>query len=220
MQIVRLTYNGNEMQLTINSTTAYLNGVAQTLETAPVVINDRTMLPIRFVAGSFDFYVSWDDANQLVTIKNTPQDEAGAVLEAGIVTSRDDLTFPVGDAVSGAFTGMAYLTPMINNDEIYHFPQTNNVTFEPEARSYWHSHGGIIMIGTGGIGYYQEEGRLIIHKGDVVECPEGEKHWHGGSADASFAYIAVNTNKELTGLEWFDRISDEEYDSLAELITE
>lgn len=367
MQTVGLTYNGSEIQLTINSTTAYLNGAAQTLETAPIIINDRTMLPIRFIAESFDFNVSWDDANQLVTITNTPQDEIDSVLEASIVTSRDDLTFPVGDAVSGAFTGTAYLTPMINNDEIYHFPQTNNVTFEPGARSYWHSHGGMIMIGTGGVGYYQEEGQpvQIIRKGDVVECPEGvkhwhsaapnswfsqlviydshyapegevpesepvtdeqynnlefadytpqvsadngfmfekaaealvsdtfngpayvssiigednvagapglhyvvfdpgvinnwhtheggqiliatdgigyhqiegqpvevlypgdvaycppgEKHWHGGSADTSFAHIAVNTNPELTGLEWFDRISDEEYDSLAELITE
>ncbi len=42
----------------------------------------------------------------------------------------------------------------------------------------------------------------------------GVKHWHGGSADSSFAHIAVNTNPELTGLEWFDRISDEEYRQL------
>ena len=47
--------------------------------------------------------------------------------------------------------------------------------------------------------------------GDVALCPPGEKHWHGGSADTSFAHIAVNTNPELTGLEWFDRLSAEEY---------
>lgn len=69
---------------------------------------------------------------------------------------------------------------------------------------------------TGGVGYYQEEGKpaQIIRKGDVVECPPGVKHWHGGSADTSFAHIAANTNPEQTGLEWFDRISDEEYSQL------
>jgi len=40
------------------------------------------------------------------------------------------------------------------------------------------------------------------------------KHWHGGSSDTSFAHIAANTNPELTGLSWFDRISDEEYNQL------
>lgn len=46
------------------------------------------------------------------------------------------------------FTGTAYLSPMINNDEIYHFPQTDNVTFDPGARSGWHSHGGSRFSGT------------------------------------------------------------------------
>ena len=46
-------------------------------------------------------------------------------------------------------------------------------------------------------------------------CSPGVKHWHGGSADTTFAHIAVNTNPQLTGLEWFDRISEEEYAQLA-----
>ena len=52
-----------------------------------------------------------------------------------------------------------------------------------------------MILVTGGVGYYQE-GKVaqIIRKGDVVECPEGAKHWHGGSANTSFAHIAVNTN--------------------------
>ena len=49
----------------------------------------------------------------------------------GIVTTSDALTFPLGMEVhSDTFTGAAYLSPMIENDDIYHFPQTNNVTFE------------------------------------------------------------------------------------------
>ncbi len=114
------------------------------------------------------------------------------------------------------YTRTAYIAQMIPNDEVYHFPQTNHITFAPGARSGWHSHGGMVILVTGGIGYYQEEGKpsQIIRKGDVVEYPEGVKHWHGGSANTSFAHIAVNTNPELTGLEWFNRISDEEYQKL------
>ena len=55
-----------------------------------------------------------------------------------------------------------------------------------------------------------------MYPGDVALCPPGVKHWHGGSADTEFAHIAANTNPELTGLEWFDRISAEEYGKLSQ----
>lgn len=54
----------------------------------------------------------------------------------------------------------------------------------------------------------------VLYPGDVALCPPGVKHWHGGSADASFGHIAVNTNPELAGLTWFDRITEEEYAAL------
>lgn len=55
----------------------------------------------------------------------------------------------------------------------------------------------------------------VLHPGDVAFCPPGVRHWHGGSANTEFAHIAVNTNPELTGLEWYDRISDKEYAALS-----
>ncbi|KUO77104.1 MAG: hypothetical protein APF81_09970 [Desulfosporosinus sp. BRH_c37] len=55
---------------------------------------------------------------------------------------------------------------------------------------------------------------IFYYPGDVAFCPPGVKHWHGGSADTSFAHIAVNTNPERSGVEWFDRISEEEYSQL------
>lgn len=283
---------------------------------------------------------------------------------SGIAASGEELPFPLGQKIeSDSFTGNAYIEMMIANDDTYHFPQTNHLTFEPGARSSWHNHGGMVLLATGGVGYYQEEGKpaqilrpgdvvniepgvrhwhgatpdswfsqivifdshyvpeggeapaeepvtdeqynaleteeyagrtvtpdnefmfarapgavefetfsgpsyvsslleannaagapelhyvvfdpgvinnwhtheggqiliatdgigyhqmegeevQVLYPGDVALCPPGVKHWHGGSADTSFAHIAVNTNPELTGLEWFDRISDEEYDKL------
>lgn len=68
-----LKYGNDEIRLTIGSTTAYLNGEAHTLDTAPEDINDRTMLPIRFIAESFKFSVDWDEEQQLVTITKGAQ---------------------------------------------------------------------------------------------------------------------------------------------------
>ncbi len=68
--IATLTYNGNVIKLTIGSATAYLNDAAQTLDVAPVIINDRTMLPIRFIAESFGYTVMWNESAQTVTIMN------------------------------------------------------------------------------------------------------------------------------------------------------
>ena len=71
-QEVKLKYGSDEIRLTIDSQTAYLNNNAQSLDTAPVLMNDRTMLPIRFIAEGFNFKVLWDAAAQTVTItKNT-----------------------------------------------------------------------------------------------------------------------------------------------------
>ena len=67
-QEVTLNYGEDEIRLVIDSTTAYLNGEAQTLDVAPTVINDRTMLPIRFIAESFKFNVDWNGTEQKVTI--------------------------------------------------------------------------------------------------------------------------------------------------------
>ncbi len=67
-QMATLTLGEDTIRLTIGSTTAYLNDAAHTLDVAPIVVNDRTMLPIRFIAESFQFDVAWDGESQSVTI--------------------------------------------------------------------------------------------------------------------------------------------------------
>ena len=70
-QTVLLAYNGNIITLAIDNPTAFLNDDAVTLDTAPTIINDRTMLPIRFIAESFEFNVDWNGEEQKVTISNS-----------------------------------------------------------------------------------------------------------------------------------------------------
>ncbi len=67
-QEVTLALGQNTILLTLNNTTAYLNGKAQTLDTAPTAINNRTMLPIRFIAESFEYDVDWNGEAQAITI--------------------------------------------------------------------------------------------------------------------------------------------------------
>ena len=118
---------------------------------------------------------------------------------------------------SDTFTGPVYVSSLIGADNAAGAPELHYVVFDPGVINNWHTHeGGQILIATDGIGYHQIEGESvqILYPGEVAFCPPGAKHWHGGSADTSFAHIAVNTNPDLTGLEWFDRISEEEYDAL------
>ncbi len=67
-QTVTLTYQDDTIRLTVNSTEAYLNNEASTLDVAPAIINDRTMMPIRFIAEGFQFTVEWAQDTQTVTI--------------------------------------------------------------------------------------------------------------------------------------------------------
>lgn len=63
-----LTMNGNKIQLDIGNETAYLNGEEKILDTAPIIVNDRTMFPIRFIAESFGLNVNWNEQDKTVTI--------------------------------------------------------------------------------------------------------------------------------------------------------
>ena len=119
--------------------------------------------------------------------------------------------------VSDTFSGPAYVSTLVGGDNAAGAPELHYVVFEPGVVNNWHTHqGGQILIATDGIGYHQLQGEevQVMHPGDVAYCPPGVPHWHGGSADTEFAHIAVNTNPEQSGVEWFGRISQEEYEAL------
>ena len=92
-----LNYGKDKIDLVIDSTTAYLNGEAIVIDTAPAIINDRTMLPIRFIAESFQFDVKWDDDTQTITITKEATEKPDAVSSA--TTVKDSLS-PSSDATS------------------------------------------------------------------------------------------------------------------------
>ena len=93
-----------------------------------------------------------------------------------------------------------------------------SVTFEPRARTAWHSHPrGQILIVTAGTGRVQLWGGPIeeIRAGDVVRIPAGQKHWHGASPQASMTHIAMTEHRDGTAVEWMEKVSDDQYDAAA-----
>jgi len=90
-----------------------------------------------------------------------------------------------------------------------------SVTFEPGARTAWHSHPrGQILIVTAGIGRVRLWGGPIeeIRVGDVVRIPPGQKHWHGASPQASMTHLAITEHRDGTVVQWMEKVSDEQYD--------
>nr|WP_238319312.1 cupin domain-containing protein [Parvularcula oceani] len=92
------------------------------------------------------------------------------------------------------------------------------VSFEPGARTAWHSHPlGQTLIVTEGVGWTQVEGgeKLEFHEGDVLLCPRDKKHWHGATPDAAMTHIAIQEALDGTNVVWGEKVTDEEYLSAA-----
>ncbi|MBF4491337.1 cupin domain-containing protein [Flavobacterium sp. MR2016-29] len=88
------------------------------------------------------------------------------------------------------------------------------VTFEPCARSNWHSNASLqLLIATNGNGYYQEKGSAIrlLHKDEVVTILPGIEHWYGATPFSKFSYIAIITEIDKGHGMWLESVSDEEY---------
>jgi quercetin dioxygenase-like cupin family protein len=88
------------------------------------------------------------------------------------------------------------------------------VTFEPGARSAWHSHPlGQRLIATSGLGWTQVEGGGVqeIRPGDVVWCPPNVKHWHGATPSTAMSHVAVQEALNGKVVEWMEKVTDERY---------
>ena len=122
--------------------------------------------------------------------------------------------FPKGEKITNNnFSGTVYLKMMGASDTALH-TSFGNVTFEPKARTNWHSHpGGQILLITEGKGYYQAKGEpaRLLRKGYVVEIPRNVVHWHGAAPDSAFAHIAISLNTDDGGAVWLQPVTDEEY---------
>jgi 4-carboxymuconolactone decarboxylase len=124
--------------------------------------------------------------------------------------------FPKGQKLpSEWFTGNAFIHPLVAKDKNNEF-SAGVVTFEPGARTIWHTHPkGQVLIVLEGEGFYQEKGKPAqrIKKSDVVNIPENIEHWHGASPSTKMSHIAITNFKDDVQVTWLQPVTEEEYNN-------
>lgn len=190
--------------------------------------NGITRTEISEIITHMAFYAGWPKAwaafNQAKEV--WAEDDA-----TGNNCNIQELTFPIGQpntAYSKYFIGNSHLASLVPKNlkegEQSVLPM-NNVTFEPGCRNNWHIHHGArqILICVSGKGWYQEWGKpaIALKAGDIIDIPEGVKHWHGAQKDSWFQHIATHVKVENSQPgsepnEWLEPVSDEEYANLSE----
>ena len=120
---------------------------------------------------------------------------------------------PSGKGPAEYFTGTVRVDPLFNAPEPARVLGAL-VTFEPGARTAWHSHPlGQTLIVTAGCGLIQRWGGPIeeIRPGDVVWIAPGEKHWHGAAPTTAMSHIAIVEQIEGKSADWMEKVSDDQY---------
>jgi quercetin dioxygenase-like cupin family protein len=111
------------------------------------------------------------------------------------------------------FTGNVRIDPLFSATEPSRV-QAGLVTFEPGARTAWHTHPlGQNLVVLSGCGWTQCWGgpKKEIRAGDVVSRPCGGKHWHGATATTGMSHIAIQEALDGKVVEWMEKVTDEQY---------
>jgi quercetin dioxygenase-like cupin family protein len=111
------------------------------------------------------------------------------------------------------FTGVVRIDPLNTAPEPARVSAAS-VTFEPGARTAWHTHPlGQTLIVTAGVGWTQCEGGPIveIRAGDVIWCPCRHRHWHGATPTTAMTHIAVQEALDGKVVDWMEHVTDAEY---------
>lgn len=150
------------------------------------------MQPAAGLAADADPLVEKTEAEQTITRAGTQAVSAGSS-DYFTGTVRVEMVWPANEAINAS---------------------GGKVTFEPGARSAWHTHPkGQHFVVIGGTGLTQEWGKPIqeIKEGDVIWCPPGVKHWHGAAATTAMTHIAVTGTENGKNVDWMEKVSDEQY---------
>jgi Uncharacterized conserved protein, contains double-stranded beta-helix domain len=126
--------------------------------------------------------------------------------------------FRAGSVLSGVgnaeyFTGRVRLDPLIAS-EVTGRVSSAAVTFEPGARTHWHTHpAGQALIVTAGVGRVQRAGGPVetIRPGDVVWFAPGEKHWHGAAPGTGMTHIAIHEVIDGSSVTWLEPVAEADY---------
>jgi quercetin dioxygenase-like cupin family protein len=114
------------------------------------------------------------------------------------------------------FTGTAWLDPIATMQAPARV-RAVRVTFEPRARTAWHTHplGQVLHI-LSGVGRVQREGEPVqtVRPGDTVIFAPGERHWHGAAPNHAMAHLAMQEADESGNhVTWLEHVTDKDYGS-------
>jgi quercetin dioxygenase-like cupin family protein len=111
------------------------------------------------------------------------------------------------------FTGEAHIERM-NQATAPARASVSSVTFQPGARTAWHSHPlGQTLVVTDGRGRVQSWDGPVeeIQSGDVVWAPPSEKHWHGATGTTGMTHISILEQLDGKSADWMEHVSDEQF---------
>lgn len=181
--------------------------------------NGVTQEEISSILTHIAFYIGWPKAWAAFNVATEIWKNEDADSSNEKIKHQNLMIFPIGEenkAYSNYFVGKSYLAPISNNQV-----SICNVTFEPRCRNNWHIHraskgGGQILLCVAGEGYYQEWGKNPIKMlaGDVINIPQGVKHWHGAADNSWFSHLAIEVPGDNCINEWLEKVSDEEYKNI------
>jgi quercetin dioxygenase-like cupin family protein len=152
-------------------------------------------------------------SSAVISVTAAPQQQPKAEPEMEVISAGSQTSIPGPEKI---FSGNAMIDPLyLPKDPKGKEISAASVTFEPCARSAWHTHPkGQLLIVTAGKGWVQQQGhaKQTINAGDVIWTPPGVMHWHGATDKASMTHIAVQPySADGKNVVWLEKVSDSEY---------
>jgi len=120
---------------------------------------------------------------------------------------------PTIEGPAANFTGKAKIDRQVRPEDPSR-PLGSMVSFEPGARTAWHTHPlGQTLIVTSGCGWIQVEGgkKEEIRAGDVIWTPPNAKHWHGAQPASPLSHYSIVEPLNGSSAQWMEKVSDEQY---------
>ncbi len=110
---VYITYNNTLIIIPIDSTKAYVNGQPQTMDTAAKIINNKTMIPLRFVSTALGFEIEWNDKTRIANIITNTETTT-------ITTTETTTKYTVTEITTETTTYQEVQTTFVQNENIYY----------------------------------------------------------------------------------------------------
>jgi 4-carboxymuconolactone decarboxylase len=158
------------------------------------------------------FYAGWSRATQALTVLTSTFEQIASADAQKATPATAGRAEPA--APSSNFTGAVAVTQPFSGTGGARLGGAT-VTFQPGARTRWHSHPlGQLIVVTAGRGWIQIEGEPVraMGPGDVVWTPPGTKHWHGATRTSAMTHVAVSESQEGSSVSWFEPVSEAQFE--------